>query len=70
MNVWNNGFNFIAYLIVMIILFPAADAYIYLFMGHAASAASAAGRKTMAKKGENEETMENKSWTDDRSDVY
>lgn len=39
MKVWNNGFNVIAYLIVMIILFPAADAYIYLFMGHAAPAA-------------------------------
>lgn len=41
MKVWNNGFDFIAYLIAMIIVFPAADAYIYLFMGHA-SAASAA----------------------------
>lgn len=33
MKVWNNGFNIIAYLIAMIILFPAADAYICVFMG-------------------------------------
>lgn len=43
MKVWNNDFNFIACLIAVIILFPAADAYIYLFMGHPASAAEKDG---------------------------